>query len=187
MFQLFLSETVDYLSNSGKKWNVFTRAIEILVKPSRYYIFIASLLYFFHVSAVCFNMALNLSIKENVLQYVKILFIIFPEQIRSERLNSLCHLLTENFPCSLTLSKYPKQLFAHLPVRLSKNKKPLTMMWTIYILRKVKYQNVFDQMNIEVLSSQGFFPGKGGGEGDRECCKLPDRPTGYTIQQVIAS
>ena len=37
-------------------------------------------------------------------------------------------------------------------------------MWTIYILRKVKYQNVFDQMNIEVLSSQGFFPG-GGGEG----------------------
>ena len=60
-------------------------------------------------------------------------------------------------------------------------------MWTIYILRKVKYQNVFDQMNIEVLSSQGFFPGKGGGEGERECCKLPDRPTGYTIQQVIAS
>ena len=41
-------------------------------------------------------------------------------------------------------------------------------------------------MNIEVLSSQGFFPGKGGGEGERECCKLPDRPTGYTIQQVIA-
>ena len=36
-------------------------------------------------------------------------------------------------------------------------------MWTIYILRKVKYQNVFDQMNIEVLSSQGFFPGGGGG------------------------
>ena len=82
---------------------------------------------------------------------------------------------------------YPMQLFAHLPGRLNKNEKPLAMIWTIYILRKVKYQNVFDQMNIEVLSSQGFFPGKGGGEGERECCKLPDRPTGYTIQQVIAS
>ena len=101
-------------------------------------------------------------------------------------MNSLFHLLTENFPCSLTLSKYPKQLFAHLPVRLSKNKKPLTMMWTIYILRKVKYQNVFDQMNIELLSSPRvsfLSKWKGGGRG---CCKLLDRPTGYTIQQVIA-
>ena len=148
MFQLFLSETVDYLSNSAKKWNVFTRNIKTLVKPSRYYIFIASLLYFFHVSAFCFNVALNLSIKENVLQYVKILFIIFPWQIRSERLNSLCHLLTENFPYCLTISMYLKQLFAHLPVRLSKNKKLLTMMWTIYISRKVKYQNFLDQMNM---------------------------------------
>ena len=25
-------------------------------------------------------------------------------------------------------------------------------------LKKVKYRNIFDQMNKEVLSSQGFFP-----------------------------
>ena len=54
MFQLFLSETVDYLSNSGKKWNVFTRNIEILVKPSRHYIFIASLLYLISFMSVQF-------------------------------------------------------------------------------------------------------------------------------------
>ena len=31
-----LSRRLDYLSNSGEKWNVCTRNIEILVKPSHY-------------------------------------------------------------------------------------------------------------------------------------------------------
>ena len=59
-------------------------------------------------------------------------------------------------------------------------------------------------MNEEVLSSRGFFSlengreggrereregkGRGGGDGvETGCCKLPGRPTRYTIQQDIAS
>ena len=50
-----LPRRLDYLTNSGKKWNVCTRNIKILVKPSHY------------VIVVCFNVWLKLSIKDNVL------------------------------------------------------------------------------------------------------------------------
>ena len=52
------------------------------------------------------------------------------------------------------------QLFADLPGRLNRNlkkKKPDNDMNYLY-LKKVKYRNIFYQMNKEVLSSQGFFP-----------------------------
>ena len=69
--------------------------------------------------------------KRKCLTVCKILFIIFSKQIRSERLNPLRHLPTEKFPCSLTTSMYPMQLFAHLPGRLNKIKFP----WQWYELK----------------------------------------------------
>ena len=60
------------------------------------------------------------------------------------------------------------QLFADLPGRLNRNlkkKNPDNDMNYLY-LKKVKYRNIFDQMNKEVLSSQGFFSlANGTGEG----------------------
>ena len=49
-----------------KKWNVFTCNVEILVKPS-HYVYSIFLIFFFHVSVLCFNVLLKLSIRDNVL------------------------------------------------------------------------------------------------------------------------
>ena len=51
-----LARMLDYLSYNGKKWNVFTRNIEILVSASHYTL-IASLFCFLHVSVVSFNVS----------------------------------------------------------------------------------------------------------------------------------
>ena len=59
---------LDYLSNSGKKGMFVLVTLRCLSNLSITLI-IASLLYFFDVSAVCFNVWLKLSIKDNVLQY----------------------------------------------------------------------------------------------------------------------
>ena len=73
---------LDYLSNSGQKWNVFTCNIKIFVNSfpcfslRLCYIYI----YFFHVSVVWFNVTLKLSIKDIVLQYAQILSAIFPNK-----------------------------------------------------------------------------------------------------------
>ena len=101
----------------GNKWKVFTRNIEIFVKPPHYFnsIFVTFL------SCQCSllqykNSVIKTFIKDNVLHYVRNLIHYFSKQIR---LNSLCPLLNREFPVqSHNIDQYQMQLFADLPVRV---------------------------------------------------------------------
>ena len=77
----FLSEHMphrpDYLSNSGKNGMFLLVTSRFL--SNLLVILIASLLHFCHVNAVCFNVWLKLSIKDNVLHHVQVLPIVFAD------------------------------------------------------------------------------------------------------------
>ena len=78
--------------------------------------FITSLLYFFHVCTQCsllqcvikaFNKRQCLPVCTNLVHYFSL-----TNTSQRDQLNSLCHLLTDNLPYSLSISIYPMQLFA---------------------------------------------------------------------------
>ena len=99
-----------------KKWNVFTRNIEILVKPSHYVcsifvIFLSCQCSLLQCVIKAFNKRQCLPVCTNLVHYFSL-----TNTSQRDQLNLLCHLLTENLPYSLSISIYPMQLFADFSV-----------------------------------------------------------------------